>query len=33
MFSRGIKLKKITIDNNYPEYIVLNKEKSANWII
>ena len=33
IFSRGIKLKKITIDNNYPEYILLNKEKFSNWII
>ena len=28
-----IKLKKIDIDDSYPEYIIQNKDKYLNWII
>ena len=33
IFERNTKLKKVTIDNNYPDYIIDNKEKLASWII
>ena len=33
IFSRGTKLKKIVLDDSYPEYIIKNKEKFLNWII
>ncbi len=33
IFGRGNKLKKINLDNSYPEYILQNKEKFLNWII
>tara|TARA_A100001011_G_scaffold28526_1_gene27713 strand:+ start:1001 stop:1801 length:801 start_codon:yes stop_codon:yes gene_type:complete len=33
IFERGTALVKITIDNNYPEYIINNKEKLSDWII
>ena len=33
IFGRGIKLKKITIDGDYPDYIIENKDKFLNWII
>ena len=33
IFGRGIKLKKIDIDDTYPEYIVNNKDKYSDWII
>ena len=33
IFGRGIKLKKINIDDTYPEYIVNNKDKYSDWII
>ena len=33
IFGRGIRLKKIKIDNTYPEYIINNKNKYLNWII
>ena len=33
IFGRGFKLKKINIDNTYPEYIIKNKEKYLDWII
>ena len=33
IFERKNKLKKVTIDNSYPDYIINNKEKLSNWII
>ena len=33
IFNRGTKLSKVEIDNNYPKYILDNKEKFLNWII
>ena len=33
IFGRDIKLKKINIDHEYPDYIVKNKDKFSNWII
>ena len=33
IFGRGFKLKKINIDNTYPEYIIEIKEKYIDWII
>ena len=33
IFDRGFKLKKVEIDNSYPNYIVNNKEKFSKWII
>ena len=33
IFGRDIKLKKIDIDNTYPEYILRNKDKYSDWII
>jgi len=33
IFNRGISLKKISIDDNYPKYILENKEKFLKWII
>ena len=33
IFNRGFKLKKIDIDNNYPDYIRKNKILLKNWII
>ena len=33
IFGRGIKLKKINIDETYPEYIIHNKNKYLDWII
>ena len=33
IFERNTKLKKVTIDNNYPDYIIDNKKKLASWII
>ena len=33
IFNRGFKLKKINIDNSFPEYIRVNKVKLKNWII
>ncbi len=33
IFGRGIKLKKIDIDNTYPDYIIYNKDKYSDWII
>ena len=33
IFNRGFKLKKIDIDNNYPNYIRKNKILLKNWII
>ncbi len=33
IFERGIKLKKIDIDDTYPDYIAQNKEKFLDWII
>ena len=33
IFGRDIKLKKINIDNDYPEYIIHNKNKYSDWII
>jgi len=33
IFGRGIELKKIAIDDSFPEYIKKNKDKLSNWII
>ena len=33
IFGRNIKLKRISIDNSYPEYIIQNKDKYLDWII
>tara|TARA_Y100000817_G_C16715084_1_gene481069 strand:- start:48 stop:848 length:801 start_codon:yes stop_codon:yes gene_type:complete len=33
IFERGTKLKKINVDNSYPEYIVKNIKKFSDWII
>ena len=33
IFSRGIKLKKINIDESFPNHILENKEKYLKWII
>jgi beta-1,4-mannosyl-glycoprotein beta-1,4-N-acetylglucosaminyltransferase len=33
IFNRGISLKKISLDSNYPKYILENKEKFLKWII
>ena len=33
IFERDIELKKINIDNTYPEYIIRNKDKYSDWII
>ena len=33
IFDRGTTLKKISIDNTYPKYIVANKDKYLDWII
>ena len=33
IFGRGIKLKKINLDESYPKFIVENREKFADWII
>ena len=33
IFGRGKKLKKVVIDDSYPEYIFKNKEKFLSWII
>ena len=33
IFGRGITLKKIELDNSYPNYISENKEKFSKWII
>ena len=32
IFNRGFKLKKIQLDNSYPEFILKNKEKFEEWI-
>ena len=33
IFNRNTELKKISISNDYPEYIIQNKDKLSNWII
>ena len=33
IFGRNNQLKKVNIDNSFPEYIVKNKEKLSEWII
>ena len=33
IFERGYNLKKVNLDNSFPEYIVKNKEKFMDWII
>ena len=33
LFDRGFKLKKVEIDNSYPNFIVNNKAKFSKWII
>jgi beta-1,4-mannosyl-glycoprotein beta-1,4-N-acetylglucosaminyltransferase len=33
IFNRNTELKKISINNDYPEYIIQNKDKLSNWII
>jgi beta-1,4-mannosyl-glycoprotein beta-1,4-N-acetylglucosaminyltransferase len=33
IFDRKTELKKISINNDYPDYIIQNKDKLSNWII
>ena len=33
IFNRGFELKKISIDQKFPEYIQRNLDKLSNWII
>ena len=33
IFNRGFELKKIKIDESYPDYILKNKDKFSQWII
>ena len=33
IFGRKTELKKISINNDYPDYIIQNKDKLSNWII
>ena len=33
IFNRGFSLKKVNLDNSYPEYILKNKKKFLEWII
>tara|TARA_Y100001970_G_scaffold49355_1_gene62583 strand:- start:1165 stop:1971 length:807 start_codon:yes stop_codon:yes gene_type:complete len=33
IFNRGYKIKKVHIDNNFPEFIVENKDKLKTWIV
>ena len=33
IFDRGIKLKKISLDNDFPKYILENKKKLSEWIV
>ena len=33
IFNRGFKLKKINIDETFPEYIIKNKDLLKDWII
>ena len=33
IFGRGKNLKKILIDDNYPEYVIQNKDKLSDWIL
>ena len=33
IFDRGTTLKKISLDNTYPKYLVANKDKYKDWII
>ena len=33
IFGRNTKLKRIELDNSYPEYILNNKKKFSDWII
>jgi len=32
-FDRNLRLKKVQIDNNYPEYLLQNLEIYKNWIL
>ena len=33
LFGRNIQYKRMEIDNSFPEYISINKEKFKNWIL
>ena len=33
IFDRNIKLRKIDIDDSYPDFIIRNKQKFSDWII
>ena len=33
IFNRNISLKKIVLDNSFPEYLIKNKDKFLKWII
>ena len=33
IFGRGTKLKRVSLDDSYPNYILQNKDKYSNWII
>ena len=33
IFDRGLRLKKVNIDNKFPEYILRNKKNFSNWIL
>ena len=33
IFDRGLRLKKVNIDNKFPEYILRNKKNLSNWIL
>ena len=33
IFDRKIKLKKIDIDESFPDYIIKNKKKFLNWVV
>ena len=33
IFGRNIKLKKVPLDNDYPEFILRNKQKFLDWTI
>ena len=33
IFGRGIKLRKITLDESYPKFVIENKQRFLDWII
>ena len=33
IFERGVKLKKIEINNDFPDYIINNKDRLSKWIL